>query len=181
MANAEFVVSVRCETEAEREEWRRSTLAAEEQARRAMWAGVAAFILGAIAILLAVALLSGCASLGGPRHVTAVSLAATAGVLETFVTTERQLVCGQPAAPQAPRCVPVPTHLQIMSHVERAATLGAQASRVMAGLPRGTPQPAEVVTMLVQVQGLISAAYALIPQSQDKAALGQAIGVGGAK
>lgn len=129
-----------------------------------------------IAMLAALLALPGCASMGGPRHVTAVSLAATAGTLETFVHTEKQLVCGQPSAPQAPYCVPVPRHLQIMDMVERAAVLGSQASAVMASLPRGTPQPAQVVTMLAQVQGLVVAAMNLVPESKDKAALAQAIG-----
>lgn len=127
------------------------------------------------AVLLAVSI-TGCASFGGPRHVSVVSLAATAGVLDTFIRSEIQLVCGTPNAPQAPLCVTVPRHLQIVDMVERAAVLGEAASRVMATLPRGTPQPVEVVTMLAQIQGLLAAAMNLVPPSKDKAAIAQAIG-----
>lgn len=156
------------------DDWSRSEPDETDTARRPGRAGL--LVLAALVLAL-----PGCASMGGPRHVTAVSLAGTAGVLETFLHTEKQLVCGQPSAPQAPLCVTVPRHLQIMDMVERAAVLGSQASAVMASLPRGTPQPAQVVTMLAQVQGLVVAAMNLVPESKDKAALAQAIGFDGVK
>jgi len=183
--DANLVVTVRCETEDEKRALAdaralatRALGIAETETRRSLW--LASGLVVAAAVILAM-ILTGCASMGGPRHVTAVSLAATAGTLETFVHTEKQLVCGQPTAPQAPYCVPVPRHLQIMDMVERAAVLGSQASAVMASLPRGTPQPAQVVTMLAQVQGLVVAAMNLVPPSKDKAALAQAIGFDGVK
>lgn len=137
--------------------------------------------LGALVLLAALLVLPGCASMGGPRHVTVVSLAGTAGVLDTFVRSEAALVCGQPTAPQAPLCVPVPRHLQIVDMADRAAALGEAASLAMARLPQGSPQPAEVVTMLAQVNGLVLAAMRLVPESHQKQAIAQAIGFEGVK
>lgn len=132
---------------------------------------------GAILIAaLALLVLSGCASLGGPRHVSTVGLVSAHSVLSAIQDTEMRLVCGRQGAPAAPLCVPVPTHRQISAHLEQAFALEVRAAMLVRSLPPGTPQPAEVVTILVQVNALVRQAMELLPDGKDKAVLAQSIG-----
>ena len=121
-------------------------------------------------------LLAGCASLGGPRHVGTVGLVSVHSVLGAIQDTEMRLVCGRPGAPQAPLCVPLEKHRQISTHIETAFGLEVQAAKVMRALPPGSPQPAEVVTLIVQVNALVQEVLALLPAGKPKDALVQSIG-----
>lgn len=120
--------------------------------------------------------LSGCASLGGARHVATVGIVSTHSVLSAVQDTEMRIVCGRAGAPQAPLCVPVPTHRQISGHLETAFALEGRAVQVIRALPPGTPQPAEVVTIMIQVNSLIQEILALLPNGKDKDTLVQSIG-----
>lgn len=127
------------------------------------------------AVLFAL-LLAGCASLGGPRHVSTVGLVGAHSVLSAIQDTEMRMVCGRAGAPQAPLCVPVPKHREISSHLEQAFALEVRAAMVVRALPPGKPQPAEVITAMVQVNALVQQILAMLPEGQDKKTLVQSIG-----
>jgi hypothetical protein len=131
--------------------------------------------LAALAIV-ALLVLPGCASLGGPRHASTVGLVSLHSVLSAIQDTEMRIVCGRAGAPSSPLCVPVPTHRQISAHLEQAFILEIRAAQIVRALPPGTPQPTEVVTILVQVNALVQQVMALLPDGRDKAALVQSIG-----
>jgi hypothetical protein len=131
---------------------------------------LSAFLLG---VLLA---FPGCASLGGPRHVGTVGLVSAHAVLSAVQDTEMRIVCGRPGAPQTPLCVPISKHRQISAHLETAFALEIRAAALVRSLPPGTPQPVEVVTITVQINGLVQEILALLPEGRDKQALVQSIG-----
>lgn len=126
--------------------------------------------------LILCVLLAGCASLGGPRHVSTVGIVSAHSVLSAVQDTEMRIVCGRPGAPQAPLCVPVSKHRQISAHLAQAFALEVQAATVVRALPPGKPQPLEVVSLVVQINALIQEVLELMPQSPDKDALVQNIG-----
>lgn len=128
-----------------------------------------------LAVVVAL-LLSGCASLGGPRRVSTVGLVSAHSVLSAIQDTEMRLVCDREGAPQAPLCVPLPKHRQISSHLEQAFALEVRAASIVRALPPGQPQPSEVVTIVVQLNGLIQDVLALLPDGGEKTSLVQAIG-----
>lgn len=144
--------------------------------RERPWA-VAVFVLGALILALVAAFATtGCASMGGPRHVGTVGLVATHSVLGAIQDTEMRLVCGRQGAPQAPMCVPIPKHQQISAHLAEAFALEIRAAAVMRALPAGSPQPAEVVSLAFQVNALVQEVLRLLPEGRDKAALVQSLG-----
>jgi hypothetical protein len=130
----------------------------------------------ALAVVALALLLQGCASLGGPRHASTVGLVSMHAVLSAIQDTEMRIVCGRPGSPSSPLCVPVPTHRQISAHLEQAFILEVRAAQIVRSLPPGSPQPAEVVTMLVQVNALVRQVMEMLPDGRDKAALTQSIG-----
>jgi hypothetical protein len=70
------------------------------------------------------------------------------------------------------------THRQISAHLAQAFALEVRAAGVMRTLPAGSPQPVEVVSLAVQINGLVMEVLALMPAGRDKSALAQSIGVG---
>lgn len=129
-----------------------------------------------VAGLLLGALLTGCATFGGARHAGTVGLVSVHSVLGAVQDTEMMLVCGRPGAPQAPLCVPVPKHRQISVLLAQAFDLEIRIANVMRSLPAGSPQPAEVIGMMTQINALITKIVEMLPDNQQKEALVQNIG-----
>lgn len=129
-----------------------------------------------VLVLAALVLTTGCASLGGARHVSTVGLVTAHSVLSAVQDTEMRLVCGREGAPQAPLCVPLPKHRQISAHLEEAFKLEVRAAMVVRSIPAGKPQPAEVVTAMFQVNALLQQVLAMLPEGADKKALLESIG-----
>lgn len=154
--------------------WDREGLRVQEPIR--VWNGRGDSVKRFIVVLALT--LSGCASLGGARHYSTVGLVSVHSVLSAVQDTEMRIVCGRPGAPQAPLCVTVPTHRQISAHLEQAFALEVRAATVVRALPPGTPQPTEVVTLMVQVNGLLQEILSLLPSGKDKESLVQSIGGG---
>jgi hypothetical protein len=108
--------------------------------------------------------------------VAAVGLVSTHSVLSAVQDTEMRIVCGRPGAPQAPLCVPVPTHRQISTHLAQAFALEVRIGTIMRTLPAGAPQPSEVISMVVQINSLINEVMKLLPNGKDKQVLIESIG-----
>jgi hypothetical protein len=127
-------------------------------------------------IVVAFLLSTACASLG-PRHAATVSIVAVANTLELIQNTEMALVCGRPGAPQAPLCVPVPTHRLISTYIRDASAIAIRVTDVVAALPIGTPTPADIMSEMVKVNALIQEVLRLLPDGKPRAALLQQTGL----
>lgn len=130
------------------------------------------------ALLVAVLALPGCALHTGPRHTATVSIVSAHAVLTTIDDAEMKLVCGRAGAPQAPYCIPVSKHQQISAMLKQAYDLEISIAGVIRAIPDGSPLPADVMAMTVQVGALINQIMLMLPEGKPKEALVQRIGPG---
>jgi hypothetical protein len=126
-----------------------------------------------VAVILVLGLVfTGCASLGGARHVATVTVSTSGTVLDALQDTEMLLVCGRTGAPAEPACVPVALHKQISGKIAQAYALHKHMTELVLAVPAGTPQPAEVSELLGKIAALVNDVLALIPDgSPQKASL----------
>ncbi len=108
---------------------------------------------------------TGCASLGGPRHVATVSVVSAHAVLSAVQDTEMGLVCGRSTAPPPPDCVPPAQHQAISAKLAKAFGLEVQVAQfVQLG-------QTDVAPLLGEIQTLLDAVLTLIPPSASRSTL----------
>lgn len=91
-------------------------------------------------------------------------------------STEADLVCGRPQAPNAPLCVPDAVHGQVLAILKEGFTIDADLGRLIQALPEGVPTTADIGSLLGRLTALIKDVLGLIPQSTQKAALVEKVG-----
>jgi hypothetical protein len=123
-----------------------------------------------LTVLFLVALLSvpGCASRA--RHVATVTVVTADSVLSAIQDTEMGLVCGKSTAPAPPACVPIERHREISDKLVTAFSYDKRIATAVKALPPGAAS-ADVAELLGQLQGLVDAVLALIPQSPQRQTL----------
>lgn len=139
-------------------------------------------ILVAGGLMCGLALIGGCASLGGTRHRATVSVVTAHGVLSAIQDTEMLLVCGRQGAPDPPLCVPPETHRLISARLAVAFGLEGDLARIVRALPAGEKQPAQVLELVGSIATLVKDVLELIPKSPAKESLEQKLaghGTGG--
>jgi hypothetical protein len=126
-----------------------------------------------LAVFLVVGLaFTGCASLGGARHVATFTVSTSGTVLDALQDTEMLLVCGRTNAPTAPLCVDANLHKQISGKLAQAYGLHKHLTELVLAVPAGAPQPAEVSELLGRIAAIVNDVLALIPEgSPQKASL----------
>lgn len=128
------------------------------------------------AVLLVAVALQGCA-LNTVRHRSTVSIVALHATLAAIDDVEMGIVCGRAGAPQAPLCVPISKHRIISIYLRDAYALEIKAGTIIRNLPPGSPTPAEVISMAVQVNALIQEVMKLLPNGKEKQALVEKTGL----
>lgn len=124
-----------------------------------------------VMLLLALTGAQSCASLGGARHVAAVSVVSVHGVLSLTQDTERALVCGGATAPAPPSCVPPDVHRTIAGYFVTAFDLDGQVARLVRATPAGSLTPGEVPGLLARISALLDAIFKALPTSPQKSQL----------
>jgi hypothetical protein len=127
-------------------------------------------------LLAAVVFLTlGCAS--SMRHVGYVSLVTAHSTLSAIQDTERVLVCGRPLAPQAPNCITLDKHHEISEMLVTAFDLEEKVRLLVRALPDGAEQPADVATIIAQINGLVETVLLSLPKTQRVDNLKKNLGV----
>jgi hypothetical protein len=119
---------------------------------------------------------SGCASLGGPRHIASVSVVTAHSVLSAVQDTTRALYCGAPTAPPAPACIDDERRRTIASNLVTAFDLDAQVARTVRAAPADGTLPTGIADLVGQITALVERVLALIPKSPQRGSLVAQIG-----
>lgn len=135
----------------------------------------------AVAVLLAVLMMSGCAgsgcaSMGGARHQATRGVVVGHTTLAALQDGEMALVCGRDGAPQAPACVPVDLHRKISGYLAEAFEYDGQVAELVRDLPEGRPTPVEVLTLLGKIGAIVSKILSELPKSPQQQALAADLG-----
>ncbi len=121
--------------------------------------------------LLLVFLLTGCASLGGPRHVATVSVVSAHAVLAAVQDTTRALYCGAPTAPAAPACIDDALRRTIAGQLVTAFDLDGQVARLVRTVPAGGILPANVAELVGRIAALVDRILAALPKAARESLL----------
>ncbi len=126
--------------------------------------------------LVLLVLLTGCASLGGPRHVATVTVVTSHSILAAVQDTTRALYCGAPTAPAAPACIDDALRRTIAGQLVTAFDLDGQVARLVRAVPAGGILPANVAELVGRIAALVDRILAAIPKSPQRASLVAQIG-----
>ena len=120
-----------------------------------------------IAVLVMLAALGGCALLNkAPKvqHVVNVSAITAEKTLAALQDTEALVVCGEATALPAPKCLTKEQHVEANRKFVVAFGLAAQLGRTLRAVPAGKPLPEEVTALVMQIQQLVDAIWAVLPK-----------------